>query len=86
MNERRKGTIVSRRDFVNSGAIVKEHYEGLLVASDRAGSGYDIGIQINDEQVMVVDSAGPQDIRHRIENWAPLVAQYQRQYTPNDRL
>ncbi|MDO4539472.1 MAG: hypothetical protein Q4B48_00015 [Syntrophomonadaceae bacterium] len=80
MSEKRKGTVISREEFINSGAIVKEHYEGLLVASDRAKSAYDIGIQINDEQVMLVDSASPQDIRHRILNWAPLVAQYQRQY------
>lgn len=80
MSQTRKGTIIPREEFINRGAIVKEQYEGLLVASDRAQSAYDIGIQLNNEQVMVVDSATPQDIRHRIQNWAPLVAQYQRQY------
>ncbi len=80
-----EGKIMSKQDFLQGGLYAKEQYEGLLVSSDSQHGGYSIGVQLDENTVLVVDHSQDSHIRERIQNWAPQIADIQRRYnTHND--
>ncbi len=76
----KKGRIINKDSLVNNSAFVKEQYEGLLVCSDEQGF-YNIGIQLNDNDVLIVDQAKETNVRERIQNWAAQVQDIQSKYS-----
>ncbi|MDD2586633.1 MAG: hypothetical protein PHT79_09880 [Syntrophomonadaceae bacterium] len=76
----KKGKIMSKKDFVKDAFYVKEHYEGLLISSDLEQGCYNIGIQIDENQILVVDQAKDTNIRERIQVWAPQIRQIQKEH------
>ncbi|MDD3364635.1 MAG: hypothetical protein PHZ03_06610, partial [Syntrophomonas sp.] len=61
-------------DEFKIGLLEKDHIPGLLIRSDENGY-YNIGIQINDTEVVKVASAGEDDSMAKIEYWAERVQQ-----------
>ncbi len=76
----KKGRIINKESLVNNSSFVKEQYEGLLVCSDEQGF-YNIGIQLNDNDVLIVDQAKETNVRERIQNWAAQVQDIQSKYS-----
>jgi len=76
----KKGTFMSKKDFIKEGLYAKEQYEGLLVSSDIQQGCYNIGVQIAEDQVLVVDQAKESNVRERIQTWIPQVQTIQRQH------
>lgn len=76
----RKGRVVSKTEFLRDGLYDKEQYEGLLVSTDADSGLYNIGVQLSENQVLVVDQAQAGNIRERIQGWAPQVQDIQRQH------
>ncbi len=76
----KKGRIINKEFLVNNSAYVKEQYEGLLVCVDEQGF-YNIGIQLNDNDVLIVDQAKETNVRERIQNWAAQVQDIQGKYS-----
>lgn len=66
-------------DEFKIGLLEKDHIPGLLIRSDENGY-YNIGIQINDTEVVKVASAGEDDSMAKIEYWAERVQQVKERY------
>ncbi len=81
-----KDKVVKKETFLSSSGFAKEQYEGLLVASDTDSGLYNIGIQINDDEVLVVDNATEHNVRERIQNWAAQIQDVQKKYGQYDDL
>lgn len=80
-----EGKIMSKQEFLQGGLYAKEQYEGLLVSSDPQHDGYSIGVQLDENTVLVVDHSKESHIRERIQSWAPQIADIQRRHkTHND--
>ena len=75
-----KGQIVDKSDFIVKDGFSKEYYEGLLIASDASLNGYNIGIQLSEDKVLVVDRTDAENARETVDRWAPQVDQIQREY------
>lgn len=77
-----KGQIVSKQEFLAGRHFAKEQYEGLLVSADPRSGNLQIGIQLDEDRVIVVDEATDRNIRERIQSWAPQVRDIQERYGP----
>lgn len=66
-------------DEFRIGLLAKERIEGLLVRSDENGY-YNIGIQINDREVVKVDTVLEDDAMEKIQYWGERIKQVQSQY------
>lgn len=75
-----EGKIMSKQEFIKDGLYAKEQYEGLLVSSDQEQGWYNIGVQLDENHVLVVDHSKETHVRERIQNWAPQVARIQREH------
>ncbi len=71
--------IMSLEEF-NVGLLEKDRIPGLLIRSDEQGF-YNIGVQINDREVVKVASAMEDDAMYKIQFWADKVDQIKDQYT-----
>jgi len=76
----RKGMIVSKNDFQRAGEFTKEEYEGLMVSSDTNSGFYNIGIQLDENQIVVVDQVRDTEVHNRLHDWVPRISQIQREY------
>jgi hypothetical protein len=47
----KRGSIVSKQDFLKDGLYAKEEYEGLLVSSDQQQGCYNLGVQLDDFKI-----------------------------------
>jgi len=74
-----KGKVLSKKEFMKDG-FTKEYDEGLLVSANMDQSAYNIGVQLSEDQVLVVDQADESRVRERIAAWAPKVQEIQRQH------
>lgn len=81
-----KGQILSRDEFISRGQYAKEQYEGLLVSSDEAQGCYNIGVELGNNRILVVDQARETNIRERIQVWAPQVQSIQKEYHAKNEL
>ncbi|MDD2511327.1 MAG: hypothetical protein PHP26_05485 [Syntrophomonas sp.] len=70
--------IMSLEEF-NVGLLEKDRIPGLLIRSDEQGF-YNIGVQINDQEVVKVASAMEDDAMYKIQFWAAKVDQIKDQY------
>lgn len=81
-----KGQILSREEFISKGQYGKEQYEGLLVCSDQAQGCYNIGVELGNNRILVVDQAKETNIRERIQLWASQIDNIQREYHTRNEL
>ena len=72
-------TPIMSTDEFNIGLLEKDRIPGLLIRSDENGF-YNIGIQINDKEVVKVASATEEDAMYRIQYWADKVDSIREQY------
>ena len=70
--------IMSMVEF-NIGLLKKDQFPGLLIRSDEDGVN-NIGIQINDTEVVKVDSAVENDAMRRAEYWKDHISEIQERY------
>ncbi|HPT68958.1 MAG TPA: hypothetical protein PKW50_02355 [Syntrophomonas sp.] len=75
-----KGQIISKQEFLKNGQYAKEQYEGLLVGSDIEQGRYNIGVQLDENQVVVVDSSSEQQIRDKVLWWSSQIVDVQRRH------
>jgi hypothetical protein len=66
-------------DEFKIGLLEKDQVPGLLIRSDENGY-YNIGIQINDTEVVKVASAGEDDAMAKIEFWTDRIDQVKERY------
>lgn len=78
--ETQKSNIVNKKDFLAHGSYAKEQYEGLLVGYDTERGYYNIGVQLGEDRVLVVDRAQASNIRERIQSWIPMVQDIQHEH------
>ncbi len=76
----KRGSIVSKQDFIKDGLYAKEEYEGLLVSSDQQQGCYNLGVQLAEDQVLVVDQATDSNINEKLKTWVPQIQTLQRQH------
>jgi hypothetical protein len=72
-------TPIMSMDEFKIGLLEKDRVPGLLIRSDENGY-YNIGIQINDNEVVKVGSALEDDALYHISYWADKVEQIQQLY------
>ncbi len=72
-------TPIMSLDEFKIGLLNKDNIPGLLIRSDENGY-YNIGIQINDTEVVKVASAGEDDAMTKIEFWADKIDQVKERY------
>ncbi len=51
--EVKKGDIISKKQFLEPGLYAKEEYEGLIVSSDQKQGCYNLGIQLDEERIIL---------------------------------
>jgi len=72
-------TPIMSLDEFKIGLLQKDNIPGLLIRSDE-NCYYNIGIQINDTEVVKVASAGEDDAMAKIEFWADRIDQVKERY------
>jgi hypothetical protein len=72
-------TPIMSMDEFKIGLLEKDRIPGLLIRSDENGY-YTIGVQINDNEVVKVESALEDDAIRKITYWADRVGQIQSLY------
>ena len=72
-------TPIMSLDEFKIGLLRKDNIPGLLIRSDENGY-YNLGIQINDTEVVKVASAGEDDAMAKIEYWADRIDQVKERY------
>lgn len=72
-------TPIMSMDEFKIGLLEKDRIPGLLIRSDENGY-YNIGIQINDNEVIKVDSALEDNAISRISYWSDKVEKIQQLY------
>ncbi|HHV77271.1 MAG TPA: hypothetical protein GXX39_07880 [Syntrophothermus lipocalidus] len=76
----RKGQVVSKREFLGGKEFAKEQYEGLLVTADPRSGNLQIGVELDEDRVVVIDEATERNIRERIQSLVPQVQDIQNKY------
>jgi len=76
----KRGSIVSKQEFIRDGLYSKEEYEGLLVSSDERQGCYNLGVQLAEDKVLFVDQATEGNIHEKLESWVPQIQTLQRQH------
>lgn len=66
-------------DEFKIGLLRKDNIPGLLIRSDENGY-YNIGVQINDREVLKVASAGEDDAMAKIDFWADRIDKIRERY------
>lgn len=75
-----KGKIMSKESFINNSDYTKEPYEGILVSSDTANNQYKIGVQLSENQVLLVDEVSDEEVQERVHQWIPRINEIQMQH------
>ncbi|MEA4926255.1 MAG: hypothetical protein VB084_13205 [Syntrophomonadaceae bacterium] len=70
-------------DEFKIGLLHKDNIPGLLIRSDENGY-YNIGIQINDKEVLKVASAGEDDAMEKIDFWADRIEKVRERFKDRD--
>ncbi len=78
--EIRKGDIVNKKSFLEKGLFAKEEYEGLLVSSDLAKKCYNLGVQLDEDRILVVDQVREGNIKEKVGSWSKKIQEIQKAY------
>ncbi|CFY11375.1 Uncharacterized [Syntrophomonas zehnderi OL-4] len=82
----KEGKIMAKQDFLKDGLYTKEQYEGLLVSSDLEQGCYNIGVQLDENTVLVVDHSSDTEVRQKILNWSAQIEDIKEQYNVDTNL
>lgn len=75
-----KDKIMSKEQFLKNGSYAKEEYEGLIVGSDDKQGLYNIGVQLGEDRILVVDRARDNNIHEKLQEWVPQIQEIQRKH------
>ncbi|NLJ72297.1 MAG: hypothetical protein GX333_04705 [Syntrophomonadaceae bacterium] len=78
-----KGKIMSKSEFIKAGEFAKEEYEGLIVAADTEKGLYNIGVQLSEDKILLLEQATDNQVHERYHELAPRITEIQRQYKVN---
>jgi hypothetical protein len=81
-----KGQVVSKEEFLRNSQYAKEEWEGLLVSADTTKKHYNIGVQLDENRILLVDQVPDHEVHHRIHQLVPEITQLQRQHAPHQSL
>ncbi|MGF7185414.1 hypothetical protein GGQ84_001503 [Desulfitispora alkaliphila] len=73
-----KPHIMKKADFIGEWPVVKEGANGIVVT--KAGTNYDVGIEVDEDTVVKVDSADEREIDQTIEELIPKVEAYKERF------
>jgi hypothetical protein len=76
-----KGMVMNRQSFLENGLWSKEEYEGLLVSGAADQGRYNIGIEIGEDLILVVDQVMDSEVQQKVRSWSAEIADIQRQYS-----
>lgn len=79
-----KGKIMSKSEFLKNGEFGKEEYEGLLVASDTQKGLYNIGVDLGDDKVLLIEQVDDTNVHERYHELIPKIQEIKRQYGVQD--
>ncbi|MDR1616244.1 MAG: hypothetical protein LBR98_04460 [Syntrophomonadaceae bacterium] len=75
------GRIVEKEYFLQNSNFSREEYEGLIVSADLDSGLYNIGVELDDNQVLVVDQVQESLVAARVQQWAPKIQEIQNMET-----
>lgn len=75
-----KGMIISKEEFIKDGEYAKEEYEGLLVSSDIKNGVYNIGVQIDEDNILLVDTVDEKEVHKKYHQLVPHIQEIQKEY------
>ena len=78
--EIRKGDIVNKKSFLEKGLFAREEYEGLLVSSDTAQRCYNLGVQLDEDRIFIVDQVQEGNVEEKVRSWSGKIQEIQRAY------
>ena len=78
--ELRKGDIVNKNIFLEKGLFAREEYEGLLVSSDTAQRCYNLGVQLDEDRIFIVDQVQEGNVEEKVRSWSGKIQEIQRAY------
>ena len=78
--ELRKGDIVNKNIFLEKGLFAREEYEGLLVSSDTAQRCYNMGVQLDEDRIFIVDQVQEGNVEEKVRSWSGKIQEIQRAY------
>lgn len=78
--ELRKGDIVNKKSFLEKGLFAKEEYEGLLVSADTTQQCYNLGIQLDEDRILVVDQVKEGNVEEKVRSWSGKIPEIQKAY------
>mgnify|MGYP000937832047 FL=1 len=78
--ELRKGDIVDKKSFLEKGLFAREEYEGLLVSSDQGQQCYNLGVQLDNGRILVVDQVQEGNVEEKVRSWSGKIQEIQRAY------
>ena len=81
-----KGQVVSKEEFLRNSQYAKEEWEGLLVSADTTKKHYNIGVQLDENRILLVDQVPDHEVHHRIHKQVPENNQLQRQHRSHNDL
>lgn len=76
----KKGDIINKKQFLEQGTYAKEEYEGLIVCSDQRKQCYNLGVQLDENRILVVDQVQEGEVEQKLSSWVPQIQELQRQY------
>jgi len=79
-----KCKIMSKSEFLKNGEFGKEEYEGLLVASDTQKGLYNIGVDLGDDKVLLIEQVDDTNVHERYHELIPKIQEIKRQYGVQD--
>ena len=84
--ELRKGDIVNKNIFLEKGLFAREEYEGLLVSSDTAQRCYNLGVQLGEDRILVVDQVQEGNVEEKVRSWSGKIQEIQKAYDSGNDL
>jgi len=75
-----EGKIMSKKEFMKDGLYTKEQYEGILVSSNLQQGCYNIGVQLDENTVLVLDHSSDSQVREKIQNWSAQLEDIKKEY------
>lgn len=82
----KKGKVMTKDAFLKNGPYAKEEYEGLLVSTDIEEGCYNIGVEIGQNRVLLVDQVKDSEVHERVHSWVPHIQEIQREYNSDSNL
>ena len=79
MAHRQNGQLVSKQEFLGQGEWAREYYEGLLVVN-HGTQGYDLGVELDNDQILKVDRASADEVKERVQYWGARIEDIRREH------